>query len=145
MLHFHSLPLTLWAEAINTAVYLLNRTINTQVGMVTPYELWFHRKPSITHYCTFGTVAYIFTDKALRTKFQPKGHMVIFVGYSTTSKGWRFWNLVTNLVSEDSDMIFDETTGYSSSSFLPTQDLPVIIPPLLLTAAPSIPEATALV
>jgi hypothetical protein len=86
MLHLHDVPLKLWAELIHTAVHILNRTINTQVGFTTPYELWFHRKPSVSHYRTFGTLAYIFIDKSLRTKFQPKGTSVIFVGYSDTSK-----------------------------------------------------------
>ena len=128
MLHFHHLPLTLWAEAVHTAVYVLNRTINSQVGYTTPYELWFKSKPTVSHYRTFGTVTYIFIDKSLRTKFQPKGTMVIFVGYSDTSKGWRFWNPVTNRVSESSDVLFDEATGYSPSSFLPHHTSFVSIP-----------------
>ena len=123
MLHLHNLPLKLWAESIHTAVYLLNRTINTQVGLVTPYELWFKTKPSVSHYRTFGTLAYIFTDKSKRTKFQPKGSRVIFVGYSDTSKGWRFWNPLTDCVVESSDVIFDEATAYNSSLFL-TNDPP---------------------
>ena len=120
MLHLHNLPLKLWAESIHTAVYLLNRTINTQVGLTTPYELWFKAKPSVSHYRTFGTLAYIFTDKTKRTKFQPKGSRVIFVGYSDTSKGWRFWDPLTDRITESSDVIFDETTAYSPSIFLPS-------------------------
>ena len=90
MLHLHNLPLKLWAKAVHTAIHILNRTINNQVGFVTPYELWFKIKPSVSHFRTFGTLAYIFIDKSKRTKFQPKGSRVIFVGYSDTSKGWRF-------------------------------------------------------
>lgn len=108
MLHYHNIPLKLWAEAIHIAVYLLNRTINTQVGFTTPYELWFHTKPSVSHYRIFGIVAYIFIDKSLHTKFQAKGHKVIFVGYSDTSKGWHFWNPSTDKITESSDVIFDE-------------------------------------
>ena len=108
-------------------VYLLNRTINTQVGFTTPYELWFHTKPSVAHYRTFGTLAYSFIDKSLRTKFQAKGHMVIFIGYSATSKGWRFWNPSTDIVFESSNVIFDEGIGYSSSSFT-SQTSPVSVP-----------------
>ena len=66
---------------------------------MTPYELWFRTKPSVSHFRTFGILAYIFIDKLKRTKFQPKGSRVIFVGYSDTSKDWRFWNPITDLVS----------------------------------------------
>ena len=87
----------------------------------------------MSHYRTFGTLAYIFIDKSLRTKFQPKGVPVIFVGYSATSKGWRFWHPLTNRVSESSDVIFDEATGYSPSLFPSEQSSSVLIPTPLLT------------
>lgn len=142
MLHYHNIPLKLWAEAIHIAVYLLNKTINTQVGFTTPYELWFHTKPSVSHYRIFGIVAYIFIDKSLHTKFQAKGHKVIFVGYSDTSKGWRFWNPSTDKITESSDVIFDEHNGYPSftSTHTPSVTVPTQLyfpsPPLSLPIPP---------
>lgn len=132
MLHLYNLPLTLWAESIHTDVYILNRTINTLVGTITPYDLWCQTKPSVSRYRTFGTVAYISIDKSLRTKFQSKGHMVIFVGYSDSSKGRRFWHTSTNRITKSYDVIFDEATGYSSSSFASSQDSIICIPTYLL-------------
>ena len=128
MLHLHDLPLKLFAEAIRTTVYILNRTINSQVGLVIPYESWFKTKPSVSNLKTFGTLAYIFIDKSERIKFQPKGSRVIFVGYSKTSKGWRFWNPLTDVNSETSAAIFDEVTPYSPSMFLKAQPTLVNIP-----------------
>ena len=56
--------------------------------------------------------------------------MVIFVGYSpVTSKGWRFWNPITDRIMESSDVIFDEDTGYSPSSFTQHHEAHVSIPP----------------
>lgn len=55
--------------------------------------------------------------------------MVIFVGYSPTSKGWRFWNPITDRIMESSDVIFDEDTGYSPSSFTQHHEALVSIPP----------------
>ena len=140
MLHLHDLPLKLWAEAVHTAVYLLNRTITKQVGYTTPFELWFKTKPIVSHYKTFGTMAYIFIDKSLRTKFQSKETQVIFVGYSATSKGWRFWNPLTDRVSESSDVIFDEATGYSPSFFPSKHPLSVSIPTHLPVNTPLPPH-----
>ena len=39
MLYAKDIPLYLWAEAVNTAVYILNRTATSQAPNSTPYEL----------------------------------------------------------------------------------------------------------
>jgi len=44
MLHYKSVPTEWWAEAVSTAVYLINRSTNTQNATVTPYELGFKVK-----------------------------------------------------------------------------------------------------
>ena len=43
MLHLHNLPIKLWAEVVHTAVYVLNRTINHQVGHTTRTKLFCER------------------------------------------------------------------------------------------------------
>ncbi|KMQ84831.1 retrotransposon ty1-copia subclass [Lasius niger] len=40
MLEEKNLPRFLWAEAVNTAVYVINRTATSQVERTTPYEVW---------------------------------------------------------------------------------------------------------
>ena len=40
MLNEHNLPQYFWAEAINTACYVINRTIIRNTLNKTPYELW---------------------------------------------------------------------------------------------------------
>jgi hypothetical protein len=57
--------------------------------------------------------------------------MVVFVGYSDESKGWRFWNPLIDRLVESSDVIFDEQTGYSPAMF-PSQGISVNIPRSLL-------------
>lgn len=141
MLHLHQVPLKLWAESIHIVVHLLNRTIHHYVGFITPYELWFNTKPSVSHYRIFSTVAYTFIDKSLRTKFQAKGHMAVFVGHSDTSKGWRFWNPSMDTVSESSDVIFDETTGYTPSIF-PQQRVEYVDVPISLFSPHVEPPST---
>lgn len=38
LLHSKDLPTKLWAEPVNTTVYLFNRTINQQLRDITPHE-----------------------------------------------------------------------------------------------------------
>ena len=49
MLLAKNLPTRLWAEAVNTAVYVLNRTLSARSDVTTPFELWYNKKPNISH------------------------------------------------------------------------------------------------
>ena len=67
-----NIPTFMWAEAISTAIHILNRTINSQTGTKTPYELYYGVKPSIDHYRIFGTTAYVLNKRTrlLRVRMQ---------------------------------------------------------------------------
>ncbi|GBP40447.1 Copia protein [Eumeta japonica] len=56
MLYARDLPLDLWAEAVNCAVYILNRTSSSQTPGKTPYELWNGTKPELGHLKVFGSI-----------------------------------------------------------------------------------------
>lgn len=43
------LPLSLWGEALKTAIYILNR-ISNKVANKTSCELWTGRKPNLQHF-----------------------------------------------------------------------------------------------
>ena len=51
---FHSgVPLELWAEAVNTAVYVHNRSPTSALKNATPYEYWFQKKPDVSNLRVF--------------------------------------------------------------------------------------------
>lgn len=54
MLKAKQLSGAFWAEAVTTAVYLLNRLSSKGAGGETPYELWNGNIPGVQHLCTFG-------------------------------------------------------------------------------------------
>lgn len=59
MLTAKNLPKKLWAEAVNTAVYILNRCLSSQTSNTTPFEQWYKRKPDLSHHLRiFGSDAY---------------------------------------------------------------------------------------
>jgi len=49
MLKEKGMPNTFWAEAVYTAVYILNRCPTKAVQDKTPIEAWSGRKPSAKH------------------------------------------------------------------------------------------------
>lgn len=44
MIHAKGLHLSFWAEAVQAAIFVLNRTGSSPVQGVSPYELWFKKK-----------------------------------------------------------------------------------------------------
>lgn len=99
----------LWAEAVNTVVYTINRTGSTSQEEKTPYELWFSKTPNINHLKTFGSEVYAHIPKEKRRKWDQKGRKGIFVGYSEETKGYRIC-FDGREVSLSRDVIFKETT-----------------------------------
>jgi transposase InsO family protein len=85
------LPVTLWAEAVYTAVYVFNRMINVKTKK-TPYELLFGKKARAVNFHEFGSEAYVMIPYEKRQKLDDKAEKKIFVGYDEEAKGYRFIN-----------------------------------------------------
>jgi len=62
------LPHALWAELINTSAYILNRTGTSSVDGTSPYELWYNKKPKITHLRVIGCTSYVHVPYQRRNK-----------------------------------------------------------------------------
>ena len=110
MIYSSNLPNILWAEAISTAAYTMNRVTNREETSVTPHEMWFGKKPDISHMRVFGCRSYGKTPDSLRTKLAPQAEKYIFVGYTNTDKNYRLWEEGTTQVYLFRDVVFDEST-----------------------------------
>ncbi|ONK55055.1 uncharacterized protein A4U43_UnF8110 [Asparagus officinalis] len=58
MLKSKYLPKTYWTEAVDCAVYLLNRCPTKSVKFKTPLEMWRNIKLSVNHLKVFGCIVY---------------------------------------------------------------------------------------
>ena len=72
---------SLWAEAIKTAVYILNKVPSKAVAK-TPYELWTNKKPSIKYLHVWGCPTEARPYKPNEKKLDSKTVNCYFVGYS---------------------------------------------------------------
>ena len=96
MLIQSKLPLSFWAEAVAAAVYTHNRSPTSALNNVTPYELWFGKRPNISNLRVFGCICYYHVPKELRRKLDPKSRKAIFVGYVDGVKGYKVFDIETN-------------------------------------------------
>ena len=48
-----------WAEVVDTACYLVNRSSSSALDVKTPQEVWTGMKPSLSHLRVFGCDAYV--------------------------------------------------------------------------------------
>lgn len=108
MLCAAGLPKELWAEAIMTAAYVLNRTsYSNEVGK-TPYETWTNKHYDINNLKIFGTPVYVHIPKEKRRKLDSKGEKGIMVGYGENVKGYRVLFQKNNSVEVKRDVVFLE-------------------------------------
>ncbi|GJV88390.1 putative ribonuclease H-like domain-containing protein [Tanacetum coccineum] len=102
------LPTVFWAEAVNTACYVLNRVLVTKPHNKTPYELIFGRPPSISFMRPFGCPVTILNTLDPLGKFDGKAEEGFLVGYSVNSKAFRVFNSQTKKVEENLHVNFLE-------------------------------------
>ncbi|KAG8501627.1 hypothetical protein CXB51_004055 [Gossypium anomalum] len=98
-----NMPKTLWAEAVNTVVYIQNRLPTKALDHKTPFEVWFGFKPSLAHLKVFGCICYAQVPAIKRGKLDNKAQVGILVGYITVKKGYRILDPSTNKVLTDAD------------------------------------------
>lgn len=113
MLFKAKLPESLWGEAANSAVYLLNRVINAQTKDKTPYELYFGAQPRVSHIRVFGCLAMMKQQEKKRSGYQKKlearSTVKILIGYGVRDFTYRLWDPTDNNILLTREVIFDES------------------------------------
>ncbi|KAH9687354.1 Integrase catalytic domain-containing protein [Citrus sinensis] len=122
MLNENSLPKYFWAEAVNTACYVLNRVLIRPHLNKTPYKLWKDKKPNIGYFKCFGCKCFILNTKDNLDKFDPKSDVGIFLGYSNSSKAYRVYNKRTLVVEESMHVTFNESNPSSAEKGVANDD-----------------------
>lgn len=106
MLYARDTPLKLWAEAVNCAVYLLNRSSSSQTKDITPYELWTGNKPCLTHVRVFGSEGYVHIPDEKRKKLDKKSKCMLLVGYD--NQNYKMYDPQTNKITISRNVYFNE-------------------------------------
>nr|GEY31327.1 hypothetical protein [Tanacetum cinerariifolium] len=120
------LPVTFWAEAVNTACYVQNRVLVVKPHFKTPYELFRGITSAPSFMRPFGCHVTILNTLEHLGKFDGKSDEGFFVGYSINSKAFRVYNTRTRKVEENLHIKFLENkpliARQSSMEEGPSQD-----------------------
>jgi hypothetical protein len=108
MLDEHRTPRRFWAGAISTACYISNQIFLRSILHLTPFELHFGRKPSISHFRPIGCKCFVLKCGNL-DKFESCSFDGILVGYTPHGRSYQVYNFETNTVVESCDVTFNET------------------------------------
>ncbi|KAG7599419.1 Integrase catalytic core [Arabidopsis suecica] len=112
---FHtSVPRRYWGDAVMTACYLINRTPTKVLKDVSPFEVLNNTKPSIDHLRVFGCVCFVLVPGEQRNKLDAKSIRCMFLGYSTTQKGYKCFDPTHNRTYVSRDVKFLEDQGYQT-------------------------------
>ena len=93
MPHNKKMPKSFWGEAVSTACHTLNRVYFKLDIKKTPYELWRGKTPIVKYLQIFGSDCYIMHDRENLEKFDAKSNKGYFLGYSSTSRAYKVYNL----------------------------------------------------
>ena len=105
-----NLPLKLWAESINTMVYIKNRSPTSVLyeGTIRPIQD-FHREnpPRVDHIRIFGSETYVFDESPTRPGVTSKAWMGYLVGYDGRNQ-YRIYDPARHSVFVRRDVRFNE-------------------------------------
>lgn len=113
ILFYSQLHKSFWGNAIETAVYLINRVpTRTNENNKTPYELWHNRKTAIKYLRVFGSTAYVH-KKLTNGKLDSRSTKGIFVGYEPS--GYKVY------IPSDRKFILSKDVQFDEVSFMETR------------------------
>ena len=107
---------TFWANAVNTAVYLINRGPSIPIEFRLLKEVWNDKEVKFSHLKVFGCVSYGHIDFDARSKLDAKSKICFFIGYGDEKFGYRFWDEQNRKIIRNRNVIFNEYVMYKDSS-----------------------------
>jgi hypothetical protein len=101
-----------WAEAANTACYLINRSPSIPLNKKTPIEVWSDTPVDYSQLKVFGCTAYTHVDNG---KLEPRAIKCPFLGYGSGVKGYKLWNPETRKTFMSRSVVFNECVMFYDS------------------------------
>ena len=103
-LHHSNVPKKFWREAVLTAAYLINRMPSKLLSYNSLFQCLISHFPHLNFHTPlplgiFGCVAFVHIPHQARDKLDPRALRCIFLGYSPTQKGYKYYHHLTRKFS----------------------------------------------
>jgi hypothetical protein len=103
-----------WTQAMHTTIHIQNRVMLRNNTNKTLYKLWKEKPTNVKHFRVFGSKCYIKREDGRMGKFDSCVDKGILVGYSSTRKAYKCYNIRLNKVVESINVTIDETSRSKS-------------------------------
>jgi transposase InsO family protein len=97
-----------WTQVMHTA-HIQNKVMLRNNTDKNPYELWKGRPTNVKHFRVFRSKCYIKREDGGMRKFESRVDKGILVGYSSTRKAYKCYNLRLKKVVKSINVTIDET------------------------------------
>lgn len=97
-----------WVEAVNTAVYLKNRSPTESLYYKTPLEALSGFKPVVSHLRVFGCKYFPHVPKENKKKLDSKSIKFTFIRYCSEYKAYKMFDPSNYRVFVSRDVVFHE-------------------------------------
>eukprot|EP00253_Pinus_taeda_P014388 PITA_14388 len=108
------LPLQFWVDAVDTAIYLINRGPSSSLEGGVLEEAWTGKKVNDSFLKPFGCEAFVHIDKENKTKLEAKSKKCTFIGYGVNGFGYRLYDYESHKIIRRRDVIFNEKVLYKN-------------------------------
>lgn len=112
MLSGANLSKSLWAECVMAANYIQNRLPSKSLDK-TPFELWYNKKPNLSHMRVYGCKVFVQIPKCKRQKLDDASVEGTLVGYGENVKGYRILINGSNKIIVSKDVKFEERFSFT--------------------------------
>ncbi|KAG8488224.1 hypothetical protein CXB51_018059 [Gossypium anomalum] len=123
-----NVPKQYWGEAVLTATHLLNRLPTKVLESQSPMQVLAKFFPDLNTSSNltpkvFGYVAFVHVHSQNREKFDPRAVKCVFLGYSSTQKGYKCYHPATKTFFVTAEVTFAEQENFFTRPYLQGETL----------------------
>lgn len=119
MIKESSIPANLWADALVTACYVINKCPSIAMYGQIPEELWTGRKVHTKHLRVFGCKAWVTLDSVVTFgDLDLNATEFVFIGYSNDINSYKLWERNKNVFFIAENVNFDESIYPCKQNFI---------------------------